>query len=122
MVKTVLVGVLLSAFSTAWGQQPVAVGKTDDAKNYHAADGTGLSKDSSDAELTRSLDQSFSNDPQFNNVQVTVKHHRVVLTGAVASKDAKRRAERLAQNTEGVRDVRDHLKVKDTATAETSAQ
>jgi osmotically-inducible protein OsmY len=42
--------------------------------------------------------------------------------GSVVSKDAKRQAERVAQNTEGVRDVRDRLKVADTSPAVTSAQ
>jgi osmotically-inducible protein OsmY len=119
MKKVLLCCCLLNCMA-AWGQQPIAVGKVDDSsKNYHSADGAALSKESSDAELARSLDQAFGNDPRFSNVQVAVKHRRVVLTGDVDSKDVKRRAEQLAENTAGVREVRDHLKVNDASVSVT---
>lgn len=123
MVKRALVASLLLACGAVWCQQPVAVGKVDDsAKNYRSAGGGVLSSHSTDAELARSLDETFSNNPQFANIQVAVKHHRVVLTGTVVSKDAKQRAETVAQNTEGVRSVRDRLKVRATSAVETAAQ
>jgi osmotically-inducible protein OsmY len=93
-------------------QQPMPMGKmSDSAKNYRSVDGTVLSKHSSDDDLARALNESYANDPEFSNVQVTVKHHRVTLAGTVVTKDAKQRAEKTAVNMAGVRDVRDRLKV-----------
>ena len=122
MFRRALMASLLLLCGAAWCQQPVAVGVTNDSKNYHSASGSALTNNSSDAELARSLDQSFSNDPRFGNVQIAVKHHRVVLMGSVESKDAKRQAEHLALNTVGVRDVRNRLKVAETPASVTSAQ
>ena len=42
----------------------------------------------------------------------TDRHGIVLLRGHVSSQDTKQRAESLARDTEGVRDVRNHIKVK----------
>lgn len=85
----------------------------DSGKNYHSPDGTTLSKNSSDEDLARALNENFGNDPEFGNVQVAVKHHKVTLAGTVDSKDARNRAEKLAENTAGVRYVHNRLKLGD---------
>ncbi len=82
-------------------------------KNYQSSDGTLLSKNSSDEDLARALNEGYANDPEFENVQITVKHHKVTLVGTVDSKDAKIRAQELAENTEGIRYVQNRLKVGD---------
>lgn len=84
---------------------------TDTGKNYRLPDGTTLSKNPSDQDLTRALYERYSGDPELTNIQVTVHHRRVTLAGVVGSKDFKSRAEKLAMNTAGVRDVRNKLKV-----------
>lgn len=93
-------------------QQPIPTGKASDSgKNYRAADGTLLTNKSSDVDLARALNESYANDPEFNGVQVTVKHHLVTLAGSVESKDARKRAQSVAQHFEGVSEVRNRLKV-----------
>lgn len=100
-----------------YAQQPVATGKLDSASvNYKGASGPALDKHSSDDDLVRGLDAAFGNAPEFSNVLVQSKHHNITLSGTVASKDARKRAEKLALNTAGVRNVRDHLKVVATPT------
>ena len=114
MGKRVLLGsvVLISGILVA--QQPVPMGKVDaSARNYHAADGTLLSNHSTDEQLARALNESYGNDPEFGSVQVIVKHHKVTLLGNVQTKDAKRRAQGVAEHTAGVRSVRNHLKLGD---------
>ncbi len=112
MQSPALLFLAVLSIGTLLAQQPVAVGKVhDSSRNYHGADGTSLDKNSSDSELQRSLDASVSNDPELRNVQVAVHHHNATLTGLVTSKRAKSRAEELVAHTEGVRNVRNHLKV-----------
>jgi hypothetical protein len=104
------VGVFVSGLLCA--QQPAPMGKTSEStRNYRSADGTVLSKNSSDEDLARALYESYANDPEFGNVQVTVKHHFVTLVGSVETKDDRKRAAYVAQHMEGVRDVRNRLKL-----------
>jgi osmotically-inducible protein OsmY len=112
MRKPAILGCLVLLSATLLAQQPVPMGKTSDsAKNYRAADGATLSKNSSDDDLTRALNESYSNDPEFSDVRVQVKHRKVTLAGTVLTTGAKRRAEKMAAQTAGVRDVRDHMKI-----------
>lgn len=83
----------------------------DSGKNYRLPDGTTLPKNPSDEDLTRALYERYASDPELTNIQVTVHHRRVTVAGLVISKDFKARAEKLAMNTAGVRDVRNKLKV-----------
>lgn len=93
-------------------QQPVPMGKSDDTpRTSRSADGTMLTKKSSDEDLERALYQDYENDPLFTGLQVKVKHHTVKLAGTVETKDAKRRAEDIALHTTGVRYVHNNLKV-----------
>lgn len=109
-------GVVLIA-GALYAQQPVATGKIDSSSiNYRGASGSALNKHSSDDELVRGLDAAYSNAPEFSNVLVQSKHHNVTLTGSVESKEAKKRAEKIAMTTAGVRSVRDRLKVVATPT------
>lgn len=101
----VISGILLA-------QQPVPMGKSDDApRTSRSADGTMLTKKSSDEDLERALYQDYENDPMFTGLQVKVKHHTVKLAGTVETKNAKRRAEDIAIHTTGVRYVHNILKV-----------
>ena len=47
---------------------------------------------SNDGDLTQQLQSKFSQDPAFANVQVSVTNHTAMLTGTVASKADKKRA------------------------------
>jgi hypothetical protein len=115
MSKSALVGCLVFVSAALLAQQPVPTGKvSDSAKNYRAADGTTLSKNSSDDDLARALNESYSNDPEFSDLRVQVKHRKVTLAGTVITEGAKRRAEKMAAQTVGVRDVRDRLKIGET--------
>jgi osmotically-inducible protein OsmY len=112
MGKRALVGLSMLVSGVLLAQQPIPMGKVDNSsRNYHSADGTLLTKHSSDEDLFRALSQNYANDPEFTGVQVTVKHHSVKLGGLVTSKDAKRRAEDIASHTVGVRYVQNKLKV-----------
>jgi len=54
----------------------------------------GFSKSSGDdGDLTRQLQSKFSQDPAFANVQVSVTNRTALITGSVASKADKKRAE-----------------------------
>jgi osmotically-inducible protein OsmY len=107
-----LVGCAALLLGSAIAQQPSPMGTVNDSgKNYRLADGTTLSKNPSDEELMRALYERYAGDPELVNIQVTVHHRRVTLAGAVVSKDFKSRAEKLAMNTAGVREVRNKLKV-----------
>lgn len=112
MPKTAIASCILFLSGVLLAQQPSPMGKAGDSgKNYRSPDGTLLSKNSSDEELARSLNESFGNHPEFANVQVAVRHHKATLSGMVDSKDAKSRAENLAENTVGIRYVRNRLKL-----------
>src|SRR6266704_925054 len=112
MNKRFLLGLVVFLAGVMLAQQPVPTGKSSDSgKNYRSPDGTLLTKKSSDADLARALNESYANDPEFYNVQVTVKHHLVTLAGSVETRDAKKRAQSVAQHFEGVREVQNRLKL-----------
>lgn len=112
MGKHLVLSCALLLSGTLLSQQPVPMGKSSDStRNYLSADGSTLTKDSSGEELMRALDGSYSNDPAFNHVQVAVKKHNVTLNGTVPDRDARKRAEKIATGTEGVRYVRNNLKI-----------
>ena len=107
-----LVGCAALLLGSAIAQQPSPMGTVNDSgKNYRLPDGTTLSRNPSDEDLVRALYERYSGDPELRNIQVTVHHRRVTLAGVVISKDFKTRAEKLAFNTAGVRDVRNKLKI-----------
>ena len=112
MPKTAIASCVLLLSGVLLAQQPSPMGKAGDSgKNYQAPDGTSLSKNSSDEVLSRALNETFGNDPEFSNVQVAVRHQKATLTGMVDSKDAKNRAENLAEKTVGIRYVHNRLKL-----------
>jgi osmotically-inducible protein OsmY len=107
-----LIGCAALLLGPAIAQQPSPMGSVNDSgKNYRLPDGTTLSKNPSDEDLTRALYERYASDPELTNIQVKVHHRRVTLAGVVLSKDFKSRAEKLALNTAGVRDVNNKLKV-----------
>lgn len=75
-----------------------------------AASNSGESN-STDAQQMQQLQSQFSKDPAFENVQVSVTNHTALLTGTVASKDDRVRAEQLAKSLKGIRDVKDELTI-----------
>jgi osmotically-inducible protein OsmY len=96
----------------AVAQQPMPMGKVNtSAKNYRGADGSALTRNASDADLQQALYGVYAQDPDFNQVEVKVNKHRVTLTGKVLNRDARHRAEQVAERTEGVRAVRNNLKI-----------
>lgn len=112
MAKRIMVALSMLVSAVLVAQQPVPMGKVDNSsRNYRSADGTVLSKHSSDSDLERALNEDFGNNPEFSGVQVAVKHHSVTLRGSVLSKEAKKRAERVAQHTVGVNFVHNRIKV-----------
>ncbi len=99
---------------TLFAQQPIPVGKThSSAKNYRAADGSQLSKNSSDAELASAINESLADNPEYRGVRATVHKHNVKLSGNVSTKGAKSRAEYDAGRFVGVRSVKNSIKVGD---------
>lgn len=68
-----------------------------------------------DAEILAKVKSKLAADPEINpfNLDVDVEEGVVTLTGRVAKRQAKEEAGRLAQDTEGVRDVRNQVKVGD---------
>ena len=117
MTSRVLVSGVLLIAGALYAQQPVATGKFDpSATNYRGSSGSALNKHSSDDDLVRGLDAAYSNAPEFANVLVHAKHHNVTLSGTVESKEAKKRAEKIALTTAGVRNVQNRLKVVATPT------
>lgn len=112
MKNYALVFCLFSAFGIALAQQPMPMAKVNDsARNYRGADGSVLTGKTGDNDLQQALYSAYGEDPDFSQVQVKVKKHRVTLTGKVLNRDARRRAEQVAIHTEGVRAVRNDLKV-----------
>jgi osmotically-inducible protein OsmY len=75
-----------------------------------AASNSGESN-STDAQQMQQLQSQFSQDPAFENVQVSVTNHTALLTGTVASKNDRTRAEQLAKSLKGIRNVKDDLTV-----------
>lgn len=68
-----------------------------------------------DTEILAKVKSKLAADPEINpfNLDVDVENGVVTLTGRVAKGQAKDEAERLAEGTEGVRDVRNKIKVGD---------
>ncbi len=112
MHKPALLGCAVFLTGVLFAQQPSPMAKAGESgKNYRSPDGNALSKNSSDEDLTRALNESFSNDPEFGGVQIFVKHHKATLSGTVDTKEAKNRAEKIAGDTEGIRYVHNRLKL-----------
>jgi osmotically-inducible protein OsmY len=112
MKNYALVFCLFSAFGIALAQQPVPMAKVNDsARNYRGADGSLLTSKATDDDLQQALYNAYGEDPDFSQIQVKVKKHRVTLTGKVLNRDVRRRAEEVATHTAGVRAVRNDLKV-----------
>jgi hyperosmotically inducible protein len=67
----------------------------------------------SDGWITTKVKSKLAADPEVSalNVSVTTEEGVVFLTGRVANEHQREEAVRLARNTEGVRDVVDHLSV-----------
>lgn len=66
-----------------------------------------------DSEITTKVKTKFIGDPEVkaHDINVTTEEGVVYLTGRVDNQQQKDEAERLARNTNGVRDVVNHLKV-----------
>src|SRR3954464_6208327 len=127
MMNRALLCSALLITGTLLAQQPIPVGKVNtSAKNYRAADGSQLSKNSSDIDLESAVNESLADNPEYRNVRAAVHHHHVTLTGDVPTKSIKNRAETDAGRFVGVRSVKNKLKVADTdakrATMTSSAQ
>lgn len=124
--RALLCSVLLVT-GALFAQAPVPVGKVQtSAKNYRGADGTTLSKNSSDSELENAINAGLSDNPEFREVRASVHKHHVTLMGNVSDKDVKHRAESKADHFVGVRSVKNKIKVGEMetqrATISTSAQ
>jgi len=67
----------------------------------------------SDARITEDVNEKLYQDPfvDASNIEVTVLEGEVTLTGKVDSRDTKRRAEDIAEEVPGVKDVTNQLKV-----------
>ena len=106
---------LCSAFliaGTLLAQQPIPVGKMNESsRNYRGADGSVLSKSSSDSDLENAINQSLSDNPEFRGVRASVKHHRVTLSGEVEMKSAKREAESQVSRFVAVRSVKNKIRI-----------
>lgn len=67
----------------------------------------------SDERIREDVSDRFYDDPQLDasDINVTVDNKDVILEGTVESKEAKRRAEYLAESIRGVKDVENRLKI-----------
>jgi osmotically-inducible protein OsmY len=116
---------------------PAAQTKPDDKSTTPAQDTTGAqsaNKESSSAEaaeghskakasnnaVSQQLHDKFASDPALSNVKFHVKKGIVTLTGKVDSAEEVARAKELAQSVDGVKSVRNHLKVASTSAAAAS--
>ncbi len=110
-IRALLCSALLIS-GTLLAQQPIPVGKLNgSSKNYRSADGTRLTKNSSDAELEGAINESLTDNPEYRDVRATVNKHRVTLTGDVMDKHVKRLAESDVNRFAGVRGVKNQLKI-----------
>lgn len=75
--------------------------------------GAGTTSRTDDAALTAKVKAKLLSEDALNgmNIDVDTQSGVVFLSGVVETADQKRKAIELAQNTEGVRDVEDNLKV-----------
>jgi osmotically-inducible protein OsmY len=67
----------------------------------------------SDARLCEDINDRLYHDPfvDASEIEVTVNNGEAVLTGTVDSREAKRKAEDIAESITGIKDVENHLKV-----------
>jgi len=97
---------------TLLAQAPIPVGKAESSgKNYRGADGTQLSKNSSDKELENAINASLADKPEYREVRAYVHKHKVTLRGNVSTKNAKHRAESDTGRFVGVRSLKNDIKV-----------
>lgn len=75
-----------------------------------------------DASLTQQLQSKLGQDPAFANVQGSVADGTALITGTVASKADKKRADDLAKSISGIKHVTDQLSVNASAGASTSSK
>jgi osmotically-inducible protein OsmY len=75
----------------------------------------------SDQRITEDVNEKLYHDPfvDASNIEVTISEGEVTLSGTVDSREAKRRAEDLAEEVSGVKDVTNQLKVSNTARYDT---
>lgn len=79
-----------------------------------AGDKTGVAAEVSDTWITTKVKSSFIGEESLDGADISVDTEQegvVTLTGTVRNKSAKKHAERLAKNVEGVRKVNNELKV-----------
>ena len=68
----------------------------------------------SDERITEDVNEALTRDPDIDptNVQVEVRNGEVILKGSVSDREAKRRAEDIAESCSGVKEVQNQLRVK----------
>jgi len=76
----------------------------------------------SDGRITEDVNEKLYQDPfvDASNIEITVLEGQVTLSGTVESREAKRRAEDLAEDVPGVKDVTNQIKVNANSVYETS--
>lgn len=107
-LSKLLIFILLTGATTgcaAWRDRDTESAPTDR--------GAGTTTRTDDAALTAKVKAKLLSDDVLNgmNIDVDTQNGVVFLNGVVDSQDQKRKAIELAQNTEGVREVEDNLKV-----------
>jgi osmotically-inducible protein OsmY len=105
------IGILaVSAFCAVTLAAQNQAGQTTAASGTTAAQSSQVSN-SGDAQLTQQLQAQFSQEPAFANVQVSVTKGIATLTGTVAKKTDRTRAEQLAKSAKGVSRVSDRITI-----------
>jgi hypothetical protein len=68
----------------------------------------------SDERITEDINEALTRDPEVDptNIQVEVQNGEVTLKGTVSDREAKRRAEDIAESCSGVKQVQNQLRVK----------
>ena len=109
-----------TAFITMLALAPFAIAQTTPGTAQNSSSSQVMTQtatansgesNSTDAQQMQQLQSQFSQDPAFENVQVSVTNHTALLTGTVASKNDRARAEQVAKSLKGIRDVKDELTI-----------
>jgi osmotically-inducible protein OsmY len=120
---------LILVFALAAVLVPLAIAQDTNSQNSSTAATTQNANSSSavssesgsqDASLTQQLQNKFSQDPAFVNVQASVTNGTALITGTVASKADEKRAKDVAKSISGVKHVKDQLTVNPSAGASAS--
>lgn len=92
-----------------------ATGRYGAAAPVTSQRGKGPAAQHTDDQIKAVIEAALTDDPWLDasGVQVSVQQSIVTLTGTVPSREAKRRAEALADRVAGVRDVRNTLAIAD---------